>query len=327
MPTVVYRDQRHSVAAGGNLLSALLEVGVNVSHGCRSGVCRSCTMVVLDGTVPAASQADLTAAERGQGLFLPCQCAVQDDLVIGDVSDRLEVGAHIASIDRMRSRVIRLRLALDGELDFVPGQFATLIRADGLARSYSIANQPGARSLEFHVGVVAGGRMSEWVQTGAREGDAVRVRGPYGRCCYDPEAVASDAPLLLAGVGTGLAPLWGIANDALARGHTGPIAILHGARNEEGLYLDAELTNLALGHENVEYRAFVLEGASDSAQRRPLDLNAIKDCATQPLAAHTIYLCGAPEFVQGLRRKLFLAGCSLSRILADAFVTASAPTP
>ena len=37
-----------------------------------------------------------------------------------------------------------------------------------------------------------------------------------------------------------------------------------------------------------------------------------------------IYLCGAPEFVQALRKRLFLAGAAMADIHTDAFLPAVA---
>ena len=37
-----------------------------------------------------------------------------------------------------------------------------------------------------------------------------------------------------------------------------------------------------------------------------------------------VYICGAPEFVQGMRKKIFLKGVRSSHIFCDAFVTRKA---
>ena len=87
---------------------------------------------------------------------------------------------------------------------------------DGLARSYSIASLLTDDSLELHVRVLPEGRMSQWLASTARVGHADGDPGPSGDCFYT--AGREDQPLLLAGTGTGLAPLFGIARDALRQG-------------------------------------------------------------------------------------------------------------
>lgn len=328
MPQVVYGTHRCRAEHGSNLLDTMISHGFPVSHGCRSGVCRSCLMVALEGDIPAAAQAGLSAAERKQNLLLACQCTPVGDLVVGDAGARLDVPALILQREQLSSRVVRLSLALEGALEYVAGQFVNLVRDDGLARSYSVASLPGESTLELHVGHVDRGRMSGWLFAEADPGTRVAVRGPYGTCCYDAETTMSEDPLLLVGIGTGLAPLWGIARDALARGHTGPITLHHGARTGDGLYLHQPLTDLARSAANFAYHAHVLEGdAPSGATVGPLALAMIRDRLPpeHPLGAHRAFLCGAPDFVQNLRRGLFLAGCGLKKIHADAFVMAPPP--
>lgn len=135
------------------------------------------------------------------------------------------------------------RLVVDPSFAYEPGQFLTLLRGDGLARSYSIASQPDDEHLELHVRLVPGGAMSGWLASPEALGAALQVRGPSGSCFYVKGR--PEQPLLLAGTGTGLAPLWAIARAALAAGHTGPIRLFHGARSAAGLYFIDELSDLA----------------------------------------------------------------------------------
>ena len=124
---------------------------------------------------------------------------------------------------------------------------------------------------------------------------------------------------MLAGAGTGLAPLWGILRDALAANHTGPIQLWHGARAPDGLYLRRELQELTTRHANFSYRACALEGdvVDDVTQGR---LDDVLLQAVPSFSAQRVYLCGDAGLVQQLKRKVFLAGAALPEIHADAFV-------
>jgi CDP-4-dehydro-6-deoxyglucose reductase len=153
-------------------------------------------------------------------------------------------------------------------------------------------------------------------------GATVAVRAPSGTCCYEPGTPTQ--PLVLAGTGTGLAPLWGVLREALRAGHQGPITLLHGARSPDGLYLVDELIALAARHPNVTYLRCVLEGAAaPGVTVAPLDRALLTRWPS--LAAHRVFLCGDADLVLPLRRKVFLAGASLSAIHADAFLHAPAP--
>jgi NAD(P)H-flavin reductase len=272
------------------------------------------------GAPPAASQQGLKESLIQKGYFLPCVARPEEDLeVTPPVDDDVTVSGRIAGIEALSPTVSRVRLALDAPFDYRPGQFVNLVRADGLIRSYSVASLPDHEAdLELHVRHIPGGRMSGWLCGGEALASAVEVRGPAGDCFYLGDA---DEPLLLIGTGTGLAPLYGIARDALARGHRGEIALYHGGLNEQGLYLRAELAELCARHANFSYLPCVLEGEAEEGMLvGAIDQLTISRHAD--LARWRIYLCGDPALVESLRKKLFLAGAGLRRIHADAFLMA-----
>jgi CDP-4-dehydro-6-deoxyglucose reductase, E3 len=124
----------------------------------------------------------------------------------------------------------------------------------------------------------------------------------------------------LAGAGTGLAPLYGIARDALANGHRGPVWLFHGAIDVAGLYLVDELRALSLRHPNLNYVRTVLRG--EGGDNAP-DLGQLDACILGKLPnlkGWKGYICGDPAIVSLLRKKFFLAGMSSKAIHADAFL-------
>ena len=164
--------------------------------------------------------------------------------------------------------------------------------------------------------------MSGWLFDEARPGDVLELQGPAGECFYVPGR--PEQPLLLAGTGTGLAPLYGLVRDALARGHTGPIWLFHGAVEASGLYLVEELRELQSRYSCFQYRPCVLRGQ----ERVGVTVGAldalIQEACPRPRGWRA-YLCGDPDLVLSLRKKLFLAGLSLKDIHADAFLPSTPP--
>lgn len=147
------------------------------------------------------------------------------------------------------------------------------------------------------------------------------LQGPSGACFYTEGK--PEQPLLLAGTGTGLAPLIGIVRDALAREHRGPIWLFHGAVHTAGLYLYQELRLLAGRFRNFRYIPTVLEGAPPEGGVT----GALDQCvlSTFPnLDGWRGYVCGDPAFVNSLRKKIFLAGIASKEIHTDAFVPSAA---
>lgn len=234
----------------------------------------------------------------------------------------LSIEAEVREVTRLSGSVARLRLAPRASFSYRAGQFVNLSRADGLTRSYSLASLPREECLELHVREVPHGRMSAWLCRELRPGDVLSLRGPAGECFYTAEN--QEQPLVLAGTGTGLAPLYGIVRDALSQGHQGPIELLHGARDEAGLYYEEELRALAAKHANLRYTRCVLQGEA----REGLEVGELPKLvkAHVPNAkGWRAYLCGDPNLVKSLKRALFLGGASLQEIFADPFVEAPPP--
>lgn len=309
-----------AVDPGETLLDALLRAGVAVPHSCRAGACQSCLVKATAGVPPREAQAGLRSSLAQQGFLLACVARPTEDLSVStDAAAGLTVPATVSAVETLAGDVVRVTITPAAEFPYRAGQYVTVLRDDGLARSYSIANLPGAGTLELHVRVLPGGQMSQWLAS-APLGARVSLRGPNGECFYEPEP---EVPLVLAGTGTGLAPLWGVLQDALTAGHTGPIHVMHGARGPAGLYLVDELRALAATHPNVAYSACVLEGDGVGVERGALD--DVLFSRFPNLAGHKVFLCGDPALVQKMKRKAFLAGARLADIRADAFVTAPPP--
>jgi len=319
MPKLSLSGAVYDAAPEESVLDALLRHGVPVANSCRSGACQSCLMRASTGTVPPAAQQGLKATLVEQGYFLSCVCRPAGDLELADPGG-LDLPATLETLERLTPTVLRARIRTAARLVYRAGQYVTLLRADGLARSYSLASLPDDDTLELHIRRAPMGRMSGWLFDHARAGEPVTVRGPAGDCFYTPGN--PDQPLLLAATGTGLAPLAGICRDALRQGHRGLIRLYHGAVTPDGLYLRDELSALARENPNVEYSPVVLRDGDG------LETGAIDGVIARnhpKLTGWRAFVCGDPAIVQKLRKKLFLAGIASREIFADAFVEAAVP--
>lgn len=320
MPHLECEGRKLELSPGETVLEALLGAGLSVSSSCRAGACQACLVQATRGTPPPAAQQGLKDSLRLQGYFLACQAKLDADLEVSLQGSRaLELPARVASVERLAGDVLRVWLRTEGTLEFRAGQYITLSREDGLSRAYSLASRSASAPdlLELHVRVLHGGRMSGWLSGPEALGAAVRVRGALGDCFYVPGH--AEQRLVLIGTGTGLAPLWGVLNDALAAGHQGPIELWHGARDVAGLYLERELSELAQVHSQLTYRRCVLEGSA-GPELDVGQLDALLLARVASFAGCRVYLCGDPALVQRLKRQVFLRGASLREIHADAFV-------
>jgi CDP-4-dehydro-6-deoxyglucose reductase len=212
-----------------SVLDAALDAGLNLPHSCKSGACGACRARLLTGEVdyPNGAPLGLTAAEASEGLILLCQAHARTDLSLElfDVSV-----ADQALIKRLPCRIERVeqwshdvlgvfvRLPAAERFDFLPGQYIDFLLPGGRRRSFSIASPPhDSRLLELHVRRVSGGEFTEPLFCEPAGGALLTMQGPFGHFVYrtpEPPSCGNDAPMLLLGGGTGLAPLQSILRHA-----------------------------------------------------------------------------------------------------------------
>jgi CDP-4-dehydro-6-deoxyglucose reductase, E3 len=310
-----YGGQDYDLAPGESVLDGLARHEVRVPSACRAGACHACLLKADTGDPGPAGQHGLKPALAAQGYFLACLARPAGDLAVRSGPEVITPGALAAS-RWLGPGVLAIWLRPASPVHFRAGQHVTLHRGDGVIRAYSIANLPAEAArdgLEFHVRVYSGGAMSAWLARAA-PGTPVGIGVPAGECCYTPGSPA--AALLLAGTGTGIAPLLAIARDALAQRHAGPVTLLHGAAEPGRLYLGTLLPRCVM-HESltaIRWRTCALSRGQDIVAAVTAEL-----AAGPGPAATRAFLCGGPRTVAAMRRAMFLAGMSLRDICADQF--------
>lgn len=323
MTHLYFGDRALLMEPDETVLQCLERHAIDAPSACRAGSCHTCLMQCTAGVVPAEALRTLTDEQRGLGYFLPCSTRPTEDLSIAvvEASARWQV-ATLIDREQLSDTVVRLVLYPHEPLAFLAGQFCDLrVGVGGAVRSYSLAAPANEDdTIEFHVRLWPGGRLSPVLSSGVQPGNDIEFQGPKGHCVYlDDEP---DGTLLLVGTSTGLAPLWGIVLRALAAGHAGPIALLHASRTPAGLYYEREQDALAAAHENLEVQRCVLD-AQGAAHVQVRDVVEAAVARLADPSATTVYLAGGVGVVAELRKAMIMAGVRAPRILADPFVQSS----
>ncbi len=317
MTVLHFNGQEIAMLVGESVLDALLRNQHAVAFGCRAGVCQSCLMQGEAGGIPASAQDGLTAAQKKLGYFLSCRCIPEASSCLQVQSIQQQAArtwAQVLDITPLNAQVYRLRLRC--ELDYFPGQYVTLWRNETIARSYSIASVKAVdHCMELHIKRMQEGNFSRWACDELVAGDSLQLQGPMGKCFY---AGPTEQPLLLAGLGTGLAPLYGIVRDALLQGHRAPIYLFTGASLAERCYLSAELAELARLNPQLHVKTIAQTGYSEWVQQGDI-YQTLRDTLPN-LQGFKVFLCGADSFVRKMKKQCFLAGASMADIAADAFL-------
>lgn len=322
MATLTLNGNKHDCQANETILDTLLKANVEIPHACREGVCQSCLMRSLNASPPSSSQKGLKDTLQHQKYFLACRCYPEEDMTVAlPDHEGNTITARVFEKALLSVDILGLTLVYEDEFNFYAGQFVNLTRFDGLTRSYSIANTPGqGNTIELHIKRLPHGRFSTWVHDELEIGATLSVSEAKGTCHYLPGK--SDQPLLLVGTGSGLAPLIGIVNDALDKGHDGPIRLYHGSREPDGLYLIDEIQSLAENYQNFHYTPCV-SGETVHEKFTKGRAHDIALSSTDTLSGWRVYLCGHPEMVNQTKMMAYLKGASLNDIYADAFYTAA----
>lgn len=328
MAHVTLNTSTYESREGESVLDCLLRHEQAMPHACRTGVCQSCLVKVVKGAVSPNAVAGLKPALQAGGYALACQWIPGEEGVALQLPDAQSEAAPVVirELQRLNPTVMRVALEFSGNdrrFSSRPGQYLNLINPSGVVRSYSIASdyeQDGC--LELHVADTAKGQFTRWLFDEARSGMHLHARGPAGDCFYVPDT-NQDFPMLLVGTSTGLAPLYGIVRDALRQGHRGAITLLHGGSSTERLYYIDELLALSARCPGFTYQPLVLtdDGTDPRIRQGDIVQATLQMLDPSRLAEQRVYLCGAPEFVQNLRKQVFLKGVRSSHIHCDAFVT------
>lgn len=315
------------VADVQTILSAALAEGIDYPHGCKSGRCGNCKSRLASGDVDLLdhSRFALPAEERDAGLILACRAVPQGPVSVAWLEDEdavshpvQDMSAEVVETGFLTHDILRLRVRVDGApLLFAPGQYATLKLPDVPARDYSMANSPGADTLEFHVRRVPGGRTSTTIHDRLRVGDRLGITGPRGAAHLRS---GHTGPILAVAGGSGLASILSILESAVAQGMRQPIRVYVGGRDERDLYGLDWLAALAERYGNTTVTP-VLSAPSAPTHRRTGFLHAAVRADLQDLDGWKVYTAGPPMMTDALTEVVLASGLQPADLHADVFFT------
>ncbi|MDB5965998.1 MAG: CDP-6-deoxy-delta-3,4-glucoseen reductase [Polaromonas sp.] len=323
----------YQAPAGMTVLDAGLEAGMNLPYSCRAGTCRTCKGRVVQGTVDfgGAHPFYLTEEMKSQGYALLCKAKPLSDIVV-EIEElnlrNVEPKIVPCRLKRMTRpapdvAILGLRLPMNENLRFSPGQFIDILLPGGATRSYSIASAPraeGVIDLELHVRHTPGGLFTDALFDTYAEGDMLKFRGPLGSFYLRED---TDRPIIFVASGTGLAPIKAMVDYAVQRKLTRPMKLYWGGRRLQDLYLHDLVRgwqDMLTSFEYVPVLSDVPAG-DEWAGRTGFVHQAVMDDFAD-LSAHQVYACGAPLMVDAARRDFVaLRGLPEHEFLADAFIT------
>jgi 3-phenylpropionate/trans-cinnamate dioxygenase ferredoxin reductase subunit len=228
--------------AGDLLLDSALLNGVDLPHDCRSGVCGSCRVRLVDGKV-------FGGTEEGSDMIYACQARVVSDLklVTEPLPDTVSLPARVAELTRLAPDTIGVNIELPRPLNYLPGQYCKLQFRGFPERCYSpsypLEGAPDRHMLQFHIRRFPDGAVSSVLGEEIRAGHRVRVTGPLGSAHFRPN---HRGRIVLVASGTGFAPMWSIAAAAITEQPRRELMFVVAARKLQSFYMHQALCRLAL---------------------------------------------------------------------------------
>jgi CDP-4-dehydro-6-deoxyglucose reductase len=244
---VTLKPSNHIITANDaeTILEAALREGFVISYGCRNGACGTCKGRLLEGEVDYGTydESALSDNDKRQGYALFCQAKPRGDVTIecrevGGLKD-IQIRTLPCRVQKMQRAadevmVLHLKLPATERLQFLAGQYCTVILKDGTRRDLSMANAPhDDEFLQFHLRNY-GGPFSTHVFNRMRERDIFRIEGPFGTFFLRDD---SSKPIVMLASGTGFAPIKAMLEHMFYKQDARRIVLYWGARARADLYL------------------------------------------------------------------------------------------
>jgi CDP-4-dehydro-6-deoxyglucose reductase len=311
------------------ILEAGLRAGIPMPYECRNGGCGLCKGTILYGRVDhgAFQKSALSDQERAVGKTLFCCATPMSELEIeyeeaGAERDfpRKTLDVVVARMQKVAEDVMIVHLGLpEGErMNFRAGQYFNVILEDGQQRAFSFATAPGdTGAIEMHVRLISGGRFTTHVFTAMKEGDRLRIEGPFGQFSLRE----SDKPIIFVAGATGFAPVKSMLEHAFKTGLKRKMVLYWGVRRRKDLYMPELPARWAEAHTNFTFLPVLSEPAPEDrwAGRVGLVHEAILQDFPD-LAGFDIYTCGSMKMVESARPAFVAQGLLEDACFADAFL-------
>jgi NAD(P)H-flavin reductase/ferredoxin len=295
---------------GDLLLDAALLNGVEIPYDCRSGLCGTCRVRVLEGRV-FGGKADAETVYA-------CQSRIVSDLRVSveDVPEATTLQGVVADLIRLAPDTCEVCIEVPRSPEYIPGQYYS-VQFRGFPARYFSPTAPldwpcDEALMRFHVTKVPNGRVSSTLGKRIRAGHPVRLEGPFGSAYLRP---FHGQRLVLVASGSGFAPIWSIAEAAIKMQPRREIVLIVSARRISSLYMIPALCRLAL-FPNVTIIPVTTE---------PQDVTAaVRDGRpTDHVPALTpddiVFAAGAPEMVEAVAR---MSGAVGAKCYSDPFEAA-----
>ncbi len=325
------------VKGGQPMLFGLSEHGIFIPSACGGrGSCGACKVKVSSDVGPhmPTELPYLTDEEIRDNVRLSCQIKLKEDLSIQIPEELFYVQEYNATIEKIVDvthdiKEVLCKLPEGKEVTFVSGQYGQFEapRYDKVKeptmRAYSLSSPPSDRThMEFLIRLVPGGIVTGYVHNHLKEGQKIRIVGPFG----DFHVRDTDAQMICVAGGSGMAPFKSIFQDMIDKGTLNDREIWYffGARSKRDVFYLDWLYKLDEENENFHFIPALSEPQPEDNWEGPTGLitevldSYLKNTITQGKAKEG-YLCGSPGMLDACMKVMSENDMKAEDIFFDKF--------
>lgn len=325
------------VKGGTPLLFSLSEQGIFIPSACGGrGSCGACKVAVRSdiGPVMPTEVPYLTKEELADGQRLACQIKLKQDIAIEIPDELFNVRDYQGTVERIVDvthdiKEVYVKLPDDANVSFVSGQYGQFevppydkIK-ESTMRAYSMSSPPSdTNHLEFLIRLVPGGIVTSYVHNHLKEGQKIRVVGPFG----DFHVRDTDAAMICVAGGSGMAPFKSIFQDMIDKGtlNDRDIWYFFGARTKRDVFYLDWLYKLDEENERFHFIPALSEPQPEDDWTGPTGL--ITEVLDGYLKSDALveqekegYLCGSPGMLDACMKVMSENSMTADRIYFDKF--------
>ncbi|MDY0357816.1 MAG: 2Fe-2S iron-sulfur cluster binding domain-containing protein [Sedimentisphaerales bacterium] len=329
---ITVNDEKELTVEGGKDLLALLtaqKLFIPSACGGRA-TCGLCKVKVLEGAGPLLPTEEpyLDQTERESNVRLACQVKVRSDLKI-EIPKELfaiqEYTCRCAKIVELTHdmKLFRLELTEPATMDYIPGQYVQLRTPPygksrkEVYRAYSIASDPAEKGIiELIIRLVPGGICTTYCFEHLKEGDEMRLNGPYG----DFQLSESQAPMVFIAGGSGMAPIKCMLHHMKNTNNARRAEYYFGANAVKELCLIDLMQQFE--SELADFHFVPVVASTQDSPEWDGETGLVTEAVRRGLtdaSQHEAYLCGSPGMIDACVKVLMDLGMPETSIFYDKF--------
>ena len=320
------------VGPGGRpLLFVLSEQKLFIPSACGGrGSCGLCKVQVTSdiGEYLPTELPWISDEEKKHNVRLSCQIKVKKDLAIQIPEELFSVKEYRTKVARIRDlthdiKEVTLQMTDPPEISIRAGQYIQFevpeyeLTPERVYRAYSVSSPPSLRdAVELEVRLVPNGICTTYVFQHLKEGDEVKINGPYG----DFYLRDTGREIVFIAGGSGMAPIKSILMDMAEKGSTRKATYFFGAQAKRDLFLVDEMRELEKRLPNFRFvPALSRPNPEDDWKEETGLITAVLDRQLRDGLETEAYLCGSPGMIDASIAVLTAKGFTADRIFYDKF--------